>query len=58
MDHFVCLTHCNSAQTMQKTELYTPGHLQLIATEQLANLTGNKQEHAVVELFLPNCGYL
>jgi len=31
------LTSCNSAQTMQKTELYTPGHLQPIATEQLAN---------------------
>ena len=43
---------------MQKTELYTPGHLQLIATEQLANLTDSKQEHAVVELFLPKYGYL
>ena len=58
MDNFACLTSCNSAQTMQKTELYTPGHLQLIATEQLANLTDSKQEHAVVELFLPKYGYL
>ena len=38
---------------MQKTELYAPGHLQLVGTEQLANLTGNKQEHAVsTELWL------
>ena len=56
MDNFAYLTSCNSAQTMQKTELYTPSHLQLVATEQLANLTANKQKHAVVELFLLDYG--